>query len=88
MYAQAMVNTNVVNARTPCSERADFCVIFAVSGRFLHFKNPVKYIRRFEIHHVPSRTRAEELRSPSFLYMPDNDLFKIATFNDFSRRIC
>ena len=36
----------MVNARVPCPERADFCIIFAVSGRFPRFKNPVKYICR------------------------------------------
>jgi hypothetical protein len=46
-----MVNWAMVNAGPSCSERADFCIIFAVSGRFLHFKNPFKYMKRFEINH-------------------------------------
>jgi hypothetical protein len=39
----------MVNGGPACHEHAHFCVIFAVSGRFLHFKNPVKYICRAEI---------------------------------------
>ena len=38
-----MVNAIVVNAGSPCFSRAVFCVFFLVSGRFLRFKNPVKY---------------------------------------------
>jgi hypothetical protein len=49
MYARAMVNADVVNAHASCSNRADFCIIFAVSGRFMLFKKPVKYVRIFEI---------------------------------------
>jgi hypothetical protein len=33
----------------------DFCIIFAVSGRFPHFKNPFKYDRIFEINYSKSR---------------------------------
>jgi hypothetical protein len=46
-----MVNLAMVNAKPPCRECADFCIIFAVSGRFLHFKNPFKYTGRFKINH-------------------------------------
>ena len=44
-----MVNANVVNARVACSNRADFCVFLLDSGRFMLFKNPVKYSPIFEI---------------------------------------
>jgi hypothetical protein len=53
-----MLNAGMVNARRPCSERVDFCIIFAVSGRFLHFKNPFKYDRIFEINYSKSRHAA------------------------------
>ena len=46
-----MVNLAMVNAKPPCANRADFCIIFAVSGRFLHFKKPVKYRSRLQINH-------------------------------------
>jgi len=44
-----MVNTGMVNAQGTCSEYAHFCKFFAVSGRILHLKNPVKYERIFDI---------------------------------------
>jgi hypothetical protein len=50
-----MVNQDVVNSRLACANRADFCVLFAFLGRFLHFKNPVKYNRRFEINRICAR---------------------------------
>jgi hypothetical protein len=46
-----MVNGGVVNGPASYFIRATFCIIFAVSGRFLHFKNPVKYSGRFKINH-------------------------------------
>jgi hypothetical protein len=39
----------MVNAASWCLICADFCVFFLVLGRFLHFKNPVKYSSIFEI---------------------------------------
>jgi len=44
-----MVNANSVNARIACANRAHFCVFLLVLGRFLLFKNPVKYSGIFEI---------------------------------------
>ena len=44
-----MVNTNRVNAHIACSNHARFCEYLLVLGRFLLFKNPVKYNRIFEI---------------------------------------
>jgi hypothetical protein len=46
-----MVKPGVVNARTSCSEHADFREIFPVSGRFLYFKNPFKYAGGFNLNH-------------------------------------
>jgi hypothetical protein len=42
-----MVNENMVNADLACSELAEICEKFSVSGSFLAFKNTVKYICRF-----------------------------------------
>ena len=44
-----MLNANKVNARSSCVIRAHFCEFFLVLGRFLLFKNPVKYTRIFAI---------------------------------------
>ena len=41
--AATITNAGMVNAHDACSNRADFCIFFATSGRFLLFKNPVKY---------------------------------------------
>jgi hypothetical protein len=46
----------MVNARTPCTIRAHFCEIFAVSGRFLHFKNPLNYTDSLEINQEARHT--------------------------------
>ena len=50
-----MVNVNKVKTPDQCSECAHFCVFLLVSGRFLHFKNPVKYKRMFEINQTYAR---------------------------------
>jgi hypothetical protein len=44
-----MLNAGMVNSESPCLPRAHFCVFLRVSGRFLRFKNPVKYICGFQI---------------------------------------
>jgi hypothetical protein len=44
-----MVNNGMVNANSLYFPQHTFCEIFAVLGRFLRLKNPVKYIRRIEI---------------------------------------
>src|SRR5271169_4373411 len=38
-----MVNEDVVNAKTLRPNHAHFCIYLLVLGRFLLFKNPVKY---------------------------------------------
>jgi hypothetical protein len=38
-----MVNPDMVNVQTACLKYAHFCDFFLVFGRFLHFKNTVKY---------------------------------------------
>ena len=40
----AHLNAGMVNSSRACLKRVLFCDSFRVSGRFLHFKNPVKYI--------------------------------------------
>ena len=47
-----MVNAAKVNGGCPCLARAVFCEIFRVSGRFLCFKNPVKYIGGSRVDHA------------------------------------
>jgi hypothetical protein len=44
-----MLNAGMVNSESSCFARALFCDFFRVSGRFLRFKNPFKYIRGFQI---------------------------------------
>ena len=44
-----ILNAGVVNARAPCLSRAAFCVFFRVLGRFLRFRNPVKYVHRSQL---------------------------------------
>ena len=44
-----MLNSGMVNGPTSCFKRATFCVFFPLLGRFLYFKNPVKYARNFNI---------------------------------------
>jgi hypothetical protein len=54
----------MVNAPASCSEYAHFCKFFAVSGRILHFKNPFKYKRMFDINQEnagPGRNRQRRL---------------------------
>ncbi len=46
-----MVNGGVVNGPASYLLRATFCDFFPALGRFLRFKNPVKYTGRFEINH-------------------------------------
>jgi hypothetical protein len=46
-----MVNDGVVNARGACVIHAHFCVLFPALGQIPRFKNPVKYVRGFNIYH-------------------------------------
>jgi hypothetical protein len=50
-----LVNAGKVNARQSCLSRAVFGEIHLDSGRFLRFKNPVKYIRGFELTYTQAR---------------------------------
>jgi hypothetical protein len=52
--ARIMFNAEMVNAESPCLNRAHFCIFFAVSGRFLHFKIPFKYICNSQINPSPT----------------------------------
>ena len=52
-----MLNAGMVNAQSACLEHAYLCESFLVLGRFLHFKNPVKYKRIFEINQSKARHR-------------------------------
>jgi hypothetical protein len=65
-----MINANMVNGGPACHEHAHFCVIFAVSGRFLRFKNPVKYICPLEltVKTVHSLALAESVKQNFRLY--------------------
>ena len=46
-----MLNIDMVNAHIACVNRAVFCEILLVLGRFLLFKNPVKYAINCNINH-------------------------------------
>jgi hypothetical protein len=46
-----MLNANVVNAEAACSLEADFREFFSILGRFLRFKNTVKYTGGFALNH-------------------------------------
>jgi hypothetical protein len=48
-YGAIIANAIIVNDESMCSNLADFCENFLVWGRFLAFKNPVKYRCRFGI---------------------------------------
>ena len=72
-----MVNPGLVNARTSCPEHADFCEIFLVSGRFLHFKNPFKYAGSFNLNHETVHFAAwNALVLAFFIYVHINTLRK------------
>jgi hypothetical protein len=80
-----MVNASMVNGRAPCFLRATFCESFPVLGRFPRFKNPVKYIRGFEINHKPAETRGRQTVAPSIRLCKVNGLFAI---NASSKNLC
>jgi hypothetical protein len=61
----------------------DFCIIFAVSGRFLHFKNPFKYDRIFEINYSKSR-HAARLPCGAAKYRAISITYPLTVTQDFS----
>jgi hypothetical protein len=63
-----MVNEQMVNAETSCLIHADFCVFFPVSGRFLRFKNPVKYTSNFRINYIGRFRNAAKTRQSGAIY--------------------
>ena len=67
LYRRLMVNDGMVNARSTCENRAYFCEIFAVLGRFPRFKNPVKYSRRIDINHDTVRFAPAARPAPQLL---------------------